>query len=213
MTRVRAGDALADQRPTDGRLSIANGAAWVFTDFMFDNGFSRFLLIDESMVGRQPGRAVQRPFEIETYRMLALLGLPVATEVGRWLNGAERRLAELMDHIGQAAARKTNAPSSPTCRRWPPKSSIRSPARPSALAPRRPTTPGHAAHPRTCAEPRSRLSQAQRVHAAPLHAGDEHLRCDGATPGGTPAASRATASCCAVSTLNSNARTRNCWRR
>jgi len=81
---------------------IANGAAWVFTDFMFDNGFSRFLLLDESLAGRQPGRAVQRLFEIETYRMMALLGLPVATEVGHWLNGAESRLAELMDHIVHA---------------------------------------------------------------------------------------------------------------
>ncbi len=97
---------LANHSPTSGRQMvvsrIANGAAWVFTDFMFDNRFSRFLVLDDSMVGRQPGRAVQRLFDIETYRMLALLGLPVATEVGRWLNGAERRLAELMDHIGQA---------------------------------------------------------------------------------------------------------------
>ncbi len=83
---------------------IANGAAWVFTDFMFDNKFSRFLVLDDSMMGRQPGRAVQRLFDIETYRMLALLGLPIATDVGRWLNGAERRLAELMDHIGSASS-------------------------------------------------------------------------------------------------------------
>jgi len=92
--------------PTSGRQMvvsrIANGAAWVFTDFMFDNGFSRFLLLDDTMAGRQPGRAVQRLFEVETYRMMALLGLPVATEVGRWLSGAESRLAELMDHIEQA---------------------------------------------------------------------------------------------------------------
>ena len=97
---------LAGLSPTSGRQMVvsrvANGTAWVFTDFMFDNGFSRFLLLDDTMLGRQPGRAVQRLFEIETYRMLALLGLPVATEVGRWLSGAERRLAELMDHIGQA---------------------------------------------------------------------------------------------------------------
>ena len=97
---------LAGLSPTAGRQMVvsrvANGSAWVFTDFMFDNGFSRFLLLDDTMLGRQPGRAVQRLFEIETYRMLALLGLPVANEVGLWLNGAERRLAELMDHIGQA---------------------------------------------------------------------------------------------------------------
>ena len=95
---------LAGLSPTSGRpmvvSKVANGAAWVFTDFMFDNGFSRFILLDEAMAGRQPGRAVQRLFDIETYRMMALLGLPVATEVGRWLNGAEKRLAELMDRIG-----------------------------------------------------------------------------------------------------------------
>lgn len=97
---------LAGLSPTTGRQTavsrIANGAAWVFTDFMFDNGFSRFLVLDESMVGRQPGRAVQRLLEIETYRTLALLGFPVATEVGYWLNVAESRLAALMDSIEQA---------------------------------------------------------------------------------------------------------------
>jgi len=98
---------LSGLSPTSGRQMvasrIANGSAWVFTDFMFDNKFSRFLVLDDNLAGRQPGRAVQRLFDIETYRMLALLGLPVATEVGRWMNGAERRLAELMDHIGQAS--------------------------------------------------------------------------------------------------------------
>ena len=99
---------LSGLSPTSGRqmvvARIANGAAWVFTDFMFDNKFSRFLVLDDNMVGRQPGRAVQRLFAIETYSMLALLGLPLAHDVGRWLNGAERRLAELMDHIGNASS-------------------------------------------------------------------------------------------------------------
>jgi uncharacterized membrane-anchored protein len=43
-----------------------------------------------------------RLVEIETYRMMALLGLPVAKEVGRWLYNGEKRLADLMDRIGQA---------------------------------------------------------------------------------------------------------------
>ena len=105
-TDVSPESVLAGLSPTSGRQTvasrIANGAAWVFTDFMFDNGFSRFLVLDDTLVGRQPGRAVQRIFEIETYRMLALLGFPVATEVGRWLNKAESRLAELMGHIERA---------------------------------------------------------------------------------------------------------------
>jgi uncharacterized membrane-anchored protein len=34
--------------------------------------------------------------------MMALLGLPVAKEVGRWLSAAETQLADMMDHIGHA---------------------------------------------------------------------------------------------------------------
>ncbi len=83
---------------------VADGAAWVFTDFMFDNGFSRFLVLNVALTQRQAGRTVQRLCEIETYRLMALVGLPVAKEVGRWLSGAENQLAELMDHIGHARA-------------------------------------------------------------------------------------------------------------
>ncbi|MBS1160811.1 MAG: conserved hypothetical rane protein [Proteobacteria bacterium] len=81
---------------------VADGHAWVFTDFKIDNGFSRFLVLDAGMTQRQTGRTVQRLLEIETYRMMSLLGLPVAKEVGAWLYTAERQLAELMDRIGQA---------------------------------------------------------------------------------------------------------------
>ena len=81
---------------------VADNAAWIFTDFKIDNGFSRFLILNESMTQRQTGRTVQRLVEIETYRMMALLGLPVAKEVGKWLYKGEKELAELMDRIGQA---------------------------------------------------------------------------------------------------------------
>lgn len=81
---------------------VADNAAWIFTDFKIDNGFSRFLVLNESMTQRQSGRTVQRLVEIETYRMMALLGLPIAKEVSRWLYTGETQLAELMDHIGQA---------------------------------------------------------------------------------------------------------------
>lgn len=81
---------------------VADNAAWIFTDFKIDNGFSRFLVLNETMTQRQSGRTVQRLCEIETYRMMSLLGLPVAKEVGRWLYTGEKQLAELMDRIGQA---------------------------------------------------------------------------------------------------------------
>jgi uncharacterized membrane-anchored protein len=81
---------------------VADNAAWIFTDFKIDNGFSRFLILNDSMTQRQTGRTVQRLVEIETYRTMALLGLPVAKEVSRWLYKGEKQLAELMDEIGQA---------------------------------------------------------------------------------------------------------------
>jgi uncharacterized membrane-anchored protein len=81
---------------------VADAAAWIFTDFKIDNGFSRFLVLDERMTQRQAGRTVQRLVEIETYRMMALLGLPVAKEVSRWLYRGEKQLADLMDQIGRA---------------------------------------------------------------------------------------------------------------
>lgn len=81
---------------------VADESAWIFTDFKIDNGFSRFLILNAGMTQRQAGRTVQRLCEIETYRMMALLGLPVAKEVSRWLYKGEKQLAELMDRIGQA---------------------------------------------------------------------------------------------------------------
>ncbi len=82
--------------------TVADGAAWVFTDFAFEDGFSRFLVIDISLTRRQAGRTVQRLVEIETYRLMSLLAFPVAKEVGRLLGGAEQRLAALMDRTNAA---------------------------------------------------------------------------------------------------------------
>lgn len=102
---ISADSVLASLTP-NGRTMVAarvaDNAAWIFTDFKIDNGFSRFLVLNDSLTQRQTGRTVQRLVEIETYRMMALLGLPVAKEVGRWLFKSEKQLAELMDRIGQA---------------------------------------------------------------------------------------------------------------
>ena len=81
---------------------VAEGAAWVITDFHIHDGFSRYLLLDDGLTPRQAGRMVQRLVEIETYRVMALLAFPVAKEVGRLLSRAEDELADLMDGLGQA---------------------------------------------------------------------------------------------------------------
>ena len=92
--------------PTDARQTVASqvadGAAWVFTDFLLSDGWSRFLVVDATLTPRQAGRTVQRLVEIETYRMMALLAFPVAKEVGQLLGRAEGELADLMDRMGTA---------------------------------------------------------------------------------------------------------------
>jgi uncharacterized membrane-anchored protein len=79
---------------------IAGGAATAFTDFRIqDDRFSRFLVLDRGMVPRQAGRIVQRLLEIDTYRVLALLALPVARELTPALGRSERELAEITNAL------------------------------------------------------------------------------------------------------------------
>lgn len=76
--------------------SIASGAGRAFTDFRIHaDGFSRVLVEDVSFTPRQAGRAVQRLFEIDIYRMLALLALPVAAELRPFLAETEEELVQV----------------------------------------------------------------------------------------------------------------------
>jgi uncharacterized membrane-anchored protein len=82
---------------------IMDGDAQVFTDFRLRaDGFARLVLAHDGMNPRRLGRAVQRLLEIETYRMAALLGLPMAREVGASLAHAEEDLAQIAAQIRSA---------------------------------------------------------------------------------------------------------------
>lgn len=75
---------------------IAGGLAVALTDFrIHQDGFSRILVRDSGMSRRQAGRMVQRLLELDTYRMLALLALPPARELGPQLAGWEGQLVEI----------------------------------------------------------------------------------------------------------------------
>jgi uncharacterized membrane-anchored protein len=78
---------------------IADGAARVHTDFQLHDGSSRFVLVDRSLTERQTGRTLQRLFEIEAYRMLALLALPIARRQSPRIVQIETALATLTDSI------------------------------------------------------------------------------------------------------------------
>lgn len=84
---------------------VGGGAGLAFTDFrLHPDGYSRFLVLDRSLTARQAGRTVQRLFEIETYRMMAMLALPVAREQLGRIGAIERDLAVLTDDIARQTA-------------------------------------------------------------------------------------------------------------
>jgi uncharacterized membrane-anchored protein len=76
--------------------SHVGSGAEVWTDFLIQpDGFSRFVVRDLNLREFQAGRLVGRLLEIETYRMMALLGLPQAEATQPALNGIENELADL----------------------------------------------------------------------------------------------------------------------
>jgi uncharacterized membrane-anchored protein len=82
---------------------LAGGQAHAFTDFRIqDDGFSRFLIYDGGMSPYQAGRLTQRLLEMETYRIMALLALPVAQEVAPKIGAQERELAEISAALVEA---------------------------------------------------------------------------------------------------------------
>lgn len=80
--------------------SVAGGAAEVWTDFhIHADGFSRFLVQDNSLRSRQAGRLIQRLYEVEQYRMLALLAFPLAQQYGQALGRLDQALNSLTSKI------------------------------------------------------------------------------------------------------------------
>jgi uncharacterized membrane-anchored protein len=88
--------------------SVADGHAEIYTDLaLHADGYSRALVFadtpaEDGMSPRRLGRLVQRILEIETYRMVALLGLPTAREATALLSRGEAELASLAQAIRTA---------------------------------------------------------------------------------------------------------------
>ena len=75
---------------------LVDGEATLHTDFQIGpDGCLRMLLRVGQLSPRRLGRLVQRLLEIETYRMVALLGLPIARSAAADLALAEHELADL----------------------------------------------------------------------------------------------------------------------
>jgi uncharacterized membrane-anchored protein len=83
---------------------IAGGAGIALTDFRIHaGGYSRIVLLDRSLTERQAGRSLQRLFEVEVYRMLALLALPIAQRQLGAVAAIEGELASLTRDIAAGA--------------------------------------------------------------------------------------------------------------
>ena len=83
----------------------ADGDALFATDFQVDaGGFVRILVIDRGLGAERAGATVQRIVELETYRTLALLGLPETQRLAPSIARIERRLAEVTEEMRRSAA-------------------------------------------------------------------------------------------------------------
>lgn len=87
---------------------IGGGDAVVWSDFrLCQDGRNRILLVNRKLNAYRLGRMIRRLLEIETYRMMASLTLPVAQAVDRQLKDYDQQLASLSERNADPAA--TNA--------------------------------------------------------------------------------------------------------
>ena len=73
---------------------VNQNKATVWTDFRIGaDGYTRILIQDHGMSPMRTGRLTRRLHELETYRMMALLGLPLARQMQRELGPLENALS------------------------------------------------------------------------------------------------------------------------
>ena len=90
-------------------INAAEGHARVATDFKPDaTGTVRFLIEDLGLTPTRAGRLVQRILELETYRTLALLGLPTARRAEPTVRHVEKELLHLSEAMSEAASAAAN---------------------------------------------------------------------------------------------------------
>jgi uncharacterized membrane-anchored protein len=97
-TEEMRSDAIATlfERDAMAGSSVLDEAAWIFTDFVVrPDGRSRWLILDVRMGRAQAARTVQRVIEVEIYRMVALLGFPLARAAFSSLNRIEQELERM----------------------------------------------------------------------------------------------------------------------
>jgi uncharacterized membrane-anchored protein len=102
---------IANFDPTSLCFSIVeDGKAGIATDFRQDgDGLTRILMLDRGMSPVRNGAVSQRLLDIETYRTLALLGLPLALSLSGRVRRIEDRLAEITREMKDGETRDEQA--------------------------------------------------------------------------------------------------------
>ena len=89
---------------------VENGKAAIVTDFRQDgDGLTHILILDLGLSPARTGALAQRLIEIETYRTLCMLGLPLAQSLSARLRRIEDRLAELTSRMRAPEQRDSQA--------------------------------------------------------------------------------------------------------
>jgi uncharacterized membrane-anchored protein len=80
--------------------AVNQGKATVWTDFRIGaDGYTRMLIHDHGLTPMRMGRLTRRLHEIETYRMMALLGLPLARQLQRQIKPLEAALSATISNM------------------------------------------------------------------------------------------------------------------
>lgn len=88
---------------------VEGGKAAIITDFRQDgDGLTRILVLDKGMSAARTGALAQRLLEIETYRILAMLGLPLAQQLSGRVRRIEDRLADITSEMMRAKERQNS---------------------------------------------------------------------------------------------------------
>jgi uncharacterized membrane-anchored protein len=86
------------------RSDLKNGQATILTDFRQDgHGLTKILVIDRGMSDSARGALVQRLLDIETYRTLAMMGLPLAQSLSPEIRRIESGLTAITQRMKQHA--------------------------------------------------------------------------------------------------------------
>lgn len=79
---------------------VFDGGARIWADFrLHADGFGRIVVKDRGLIGGEATRLIQWLQELGNYRKMALLGLPLARELGTRLKQIELDFADLVDRI------------------------------------------------------------------------------------------------------------------